>query len=124
MAKDNKKNTNNPEKSNDEQNNGFSNSILNDKAVKRNMSQLNNILSQSSLSLYGTDRVDDVESLNSKFQKILNGEVGTLTQNEEGDITSFINTRGNTKTISIKSAADDITGDIYEMPIGESFIDN
>lgn len=91
MAKDNKKNTNNPEKSNDEQNNGFSNSILNDKAVKRNMSQLNNILSQSSLSLYGTDRVDDVESLNSKFQKILNGEVGTLTQNEEGDITSFIN---------------------------------
>lgn len=40
------------------------------------------------------------------------------------NITSFINTRGNTKTISIKSAADDITGDIYEMPIGESFIDN
>ena len=40
------------------------------------------------------------------------------------NITSFINTRGGTKTISLKANSDDIVSDIYEMPVGESFIDN
>lgn len=40
------------------------------------------------------------------------------------NITSFINKRGGTKTISLKANSDDIVSDIYEMPIGESFIDN
>lgn len=90
MAKD-KKNTNPETNDTSAENQGFDNSILNDKAVKRNMTQLNNILSQASLSLYGTDRVDDVNSLNTKFQKILHSEIGNLAHKEDGDITSFIN---------------------------------
>ena len=61
-----------------EEANPFSRNIMNDKNVKRNLSQLNNILSQANLSLYGTDRVDDVDSLNSKFQSLLHGEIGGL----------------------------------------------
>ena len=40
------------------------------------------------------------------------------------NITSFINKRGGTKTIALKANSDDIVSEIYEMPIGESFIDN
>ena len=40
------------------------------------------------------------------------------------NITSFINKRGGTKTISLKANSDDIVSEIYEMPLGESFIDN
>lgn len=40
------------------------------------------------------------------------------------NITSFINTRGNTKTIAIKNEPDDVLSDVYEMQLGESFIDN
>ena len=40
------------------------------------------------------------------------------------NITSFINTRGSIKTISIKQESDDIVSDLYEMHLGESFIDN
>ena len=40
------------------------------------------------------------------------------------NITSFINTRGNTKTIAIKENSDDLLSDIYDLQIGESFIDN
>lgn len=40
------------------------------------------------------------------------------------NITSFINTRGNTKTIAIKNDTDDILSDVYELQLGESFIDN
>ena len=40
------------------------------------------------------------------------------------NITSFINKRGGTKTISLKANSDDVISDVYEMPIGESFIDS
>ena len=40
------------------------------------------------------------------------------------NITSFINTRGGTKTIALKNEPDDIISELYELPIGESFIDN
>lgn len=39
------------------------------------------------------------------------------------NITTFINSRGNTKTISVKTNPDDIKADIYEIPLGQSFID-
>ena len=40
------------------------------------------------------------------------------------NITSFINMRGGTKTLSLKENSDDVVGDLYELPMGESFIDN
>ncbi len=97
MARDNKNKKNNEQNSpvnsikQREEADYFSKNIMNDKNVKRNLSQLNNILSQANLSLYGTDRVDDVESLNSKFQSLLHGEIDNLASKDDGDITSFIN---------------------------------
>jgi hypothetical protein len=40
------------------------------------------------------------------------------------NITSFINMRGGTKTLSLKENSDDVVSDLYELPMGESFIDN
>ena len=40
------------------------------------------------------------------------------------NITTFINNRGNVKTLSVKSNPDDLQSDIYELPLGKSFIDN
>lgn len=39
------------------------------------------------------------------------------------NITTFLNSRGNTKTISVKSNPDDIVSTLYEVPLGQSFID-
>lgn len=39
------------------------------------------------------------------------------------NITTFINSRGNTKTISVKANPDDIVSTQYEIPLGQSFID-
>lgn len=52
--------------------------------------QLNNTLGQSNLSLYGTDRTSDIESLNSQFSEILNSGMKTITSKEDGDVTSFL----------------------------------
>ena len=65
--------------------------ILNKKSIKEKMSQLENLLSQSNLNLYGTDRKSEVDSLNVKFNSLLHNEIDTLTQKDDSDITSFIN---------------------------------
>jgi hypothetical protein len=65
--------------------------ILNKKSIKENLSQLENLLSQSNLNLYGTDRKSEVDSLNVKFNSLLHNEIDTLTQKDDSDITSFIN---------------------------------
>lgn len=65
--------------------------ILNKKSIKENLSQLENLLSQSNLNLYGTDRKSEVDSLNVKFNSLLHDEIDTLTQKDDSDITSFIN---------------------------------
>ena len=64
---------------------------LNDnKTVRRNLSQLNNILGRANLSLYGTDRTSEVTSLDKKFQDILHTQINALNNSEDGDITSFV----------------------------------
>ena len=65
--------------------------LLNDRSVKRNLSEIENLLGQANLNLYGTDRTSEVDVLNNKFQSLLHDEIGTLTQKDEGDVTSFIN---------------------------------
>lgn len=40
------------------------------------------------------------------------------------NISSFINKKGNNKTIAIKNEQDDVLSDIYTLQLGESFIDN
>lgn len=40
------------------------------------------------------------------------------------NITTFVNTRGGVKTLSIKDNPDDIVSTVYEIPLGQSFIEN
>lgn len=39
------------------------------------------------------------------------------------NITTFINSRGNVKTIAVKSDPNSLQSDLYELPLGQSFID-
>lgn len=55
------------------------------------LSQLNGIIGQTSLDLYGTDRTSDVDLLDKKFQNIIHTEINDLTNKNDEDITSFIN---------------------------------
>ena len=53
----------------------INNSTLNnDKRFRRQLSNINNLIGQANLSLYGTDRTSDIDNLNSKFQDLLNNE--------------------------------------------------
>ena len=65
--------------------------VLNKKSTKENLSQLENLLSQANLNLYGTDRKSAVDDLNVKFNSLLHSEIDSITQKDEADITSFIN---------------------------------
>lgn len=40
------------------------------------------------------------------------------------NITTFVNTRGGVKTLSLKDNPDDIVSTVYEIPLGQSFIEN
>lgn len=40
------------------------------------------------------------------------------------NITTFVNTRGGVKTLSIKDDPNDIVSSVYEIPLGKSFIEN
>lgn len=60
------------------------------KLLRRQLNQLNNILSTANLDVYGTDRTSDIELLDNKFQNILHNEINSLTNKNSEDITSFI----------------------------------
>ena len=64
--------------------------IMKDKRIRANVTQIDNILGQANLDMYGTDRTSDVDALNSRFQKFLNTEVDSLTQKDNDDVTSFL----------------------------------
>ena len=66
-------------------------SIDSDRSFKKQLININNLIGQANLSLYGTDRTSDVDSLNDKFQSILSNELTGITGNEGNDITSFLN---------------------------------
>lgn len=63
---------------------------VNNKALKSRINQINNVIGRANLEIYGTDRNSDVDELNSKFQSILQNEMGTIVGKDEGDITSFL----------------------------------
>lgn len=64
--------------------------ITKSKAFQNINKQLNNTIGQSNLSLYGTDRTSDIETLNSQFSEILNSGMKSITSKENGDVTSFL----------------------------------
>ena len=62
----------------------------NKKRINQGLEQLNKIIGKANLSLYGTDRISDVDKLNSEFQNILHGDVDDITKKDNEDVTSFL----------------------------------
>ena len=78
MARDNRKETNNNP------------NLMNNRRIRRTYRQLSNVIGSANLSLYGTDRNSDVDSLNNTFQNMLHNEIGSIIGKNEGDTTSFL----------------------------------
>lgn len=78
------------QKSKNDKNAGQEYSVANDKSFRRQLLNLNNMIGQANLSIYGTDRTSEVDDLNNKFQKLLNTQIDDLTHKKSGDITSFL----------------------------------
>lgn len=53
-------------------------SILDNRGIKKTISQIDDLLSQANLNLYGTDRNSEVDVLDKKFQEIINGTLDSL----------------------------------------------
>ena len=64
--------------------------LLNDRQIKNTFRQLSNIMGQANLTLYGTDRTSDTDSLNKQFNGLLKNELEYLTGKAEGDSSSFL----------------------------------
>lgn len=93
--------------------------IRKDNSLRKRLSSINALINQGNLSLYGTDKTDNLNSLDDKFMSILNNSINDITNRDDQDITSFLN-----KVVSSENksfAADqmlnnqfmDITGDDY-----------
>ena len=65
--------------------------ITKDKGFRKILNNLNNLTGQANLNLYGTDRNSDVDSLNKKFNSILQNQMNSLKSTDDQDITSFLN---------------------------------
>ena len=96
------------------------------KLFKRQLTNINNLIGQANLSLYGTDRTSEVDNLNIKFQSIMNEQMDSFTNRSKEDLTSFL---GQIISNDNKSSAADelinnqfmsITGDEYSTM--QSFI--
>ena len=100
--------------------------IVKDKKFKQKIANIDNLIGKASLQLYGTDRNSDVDSLNSKFQKIMNDEINSLSNNNSGDISSFLtqisslDNKKSAKMDFLNSQAMNITSDQYSTM--QSFI--
>lgn len=65
-------------------------SFSNDKSLRRQLANINNLLGQANLNLYGTDRTSEIDNLNSTFNNLLNEQLGKFTNHDESDISSFL----------------------------------
>lgn len=64
--------------------------IYQDKAFRRQLNTINSLIGQANLTIYGTDRLSDVDTLNKKFQRLLDTQIGDITNRTNEDITSFL----------------------------------
>lgn len=64
--------------------------ITNTPRFKRQLSNINNMISQANLSVYGTDNSNEVDSLNNKFKDILNTQINGFNKSDNEDVTSFL----------------------------------
>ena len=93
--------------------------VNNDKSFKRQIANINNLIGQANLNLYGTDRTSDVDNLNSRFQQLLNDEISDMTNRSEGDITSFL---GQIVSMDNKTtAADELLSNQFMAMTGDDY---
>ena len=74
----------------DQTNEELGKKIFNSSRVKGIMKQINSLLGQSHLTMYGTDRVSEIDRLDTEFYNTMQRELGRYTNNSTGDTTSFI----------------------------------
>ena len=80
----------NTQKQPDQTNEELGKKIFNSSRVKGIMKQINSLLGQSHLTMYGTDRVSEIDRLDTEFYNTMQRELGRYTNNNMGDTTSFI----------------------------------
>lgn len=61
-----------------------------DKGIRRQLSNINNLIGHANLTLYGTDRQSEVDQLNDQFQTIMTTQMDSITKRDGNDITSFL----------------------------------
>jgi hypothetical protein len=90
MARTSKASTKSKKRGKNDQVNDSDFNIRDNRAFRKSISNINTMIGQANLSLYGTDRTSDVDALNAKFQSLLNEQVKGLTKGDNEDITSFL----------------------------------
>lgn len=63
---------------------------LNNKKMKRQLLNINNMISRANVSVYGTDETNEIDTLNNKFQDILKDQISSITNSDKDDVTSFL----------------------------------
>jgi len=69
---------------------GLSRGLLDGRRVKNVIKQIDNLVGQSNLTLYGSDRTSDIDQLDSTFHDIMKVEIDKITNNDNMDTTSFL----------------------------------
>lgn len=93
--------------------------FIKDKGFRRQVNQLNNLLGEANMTMYGTDRQSDTDSLDKKFNEILRNEMSSLTNSDKDDFSSLlykINEDDRSKDISdnlLSANFENINGDDF-----------
>lgn len=69
---------------------GLSRGLLDGRRVKNVIKQIDNLVGQSNLTLYGSDRTSDIDQLDSTFHDIMKVEIDKITNSDNMDTTSFL----------------------------------
>ena len=64
--------------------------ITDSKLYKQKMDNINAMINQANLNLYGTDRNDEISDLNKSFKKLLDNELHSITDTNSNTLTSFL----------------------------------
>lgn len=93
MARNSKNNSTTDEKSTQEKTGfgaGLGRGLLDGRRVKNVIREIDSLVGQSNLTLYGSDRTSDIDHLDSTFHDIMKVEIDKITNNDTMDTTSFL----------------------------------
>ena len=93
--------------------------VRTDKSFRKQLTNIDNLIGQANLNLYGTDRTSDVDALNTKFQSILKDQIEGFTNKSSGDISSFLSQIVSNDKKEV--AAEDILGNSFMSMAGNQY---